>query len=158
MVKLAIFATLIAFSTVAIAEERVRPKELLDKPDGIVITEDNVSDLDFAVHGGYKCFTPEQYKEVANIIIDYRWFWYYAIKRDAIIGNYELQIGKYKTELALWQQMSQRQENSLNFTQTLVTEQNKMRANQSRGQKITLYTAIGVALLEAVVIGALAFK
>lgn len=150
--------TLIVFSTAISAEEKDRPKEMHDKPEGITVTSDNVDDLEFEQHGGYKCFAPDEYKVLANIIIDYRWFWTYSIKRDAIIANYELQIGKYQSQISLWKTMSQKQENSLNFTQALVTEQNKLKLKTNRDQKLVLYATIGIAVLEAVVIGALAFK
>lgn len=140
------------------AEEKDRPKELQDRPAGVTITADNLGDLDFETNGGYKCFTADEYKTIANIIIDYRWFWFYAAKQDLVIEKYQLEIGKYQSQVALWQTMTQKQESSLKFTQNLITEQNGIKQKQNMGMKVTMYGAIGLAILEAVVIGALAFK
>lgn len=131
---------------------------MYERPQGVTITADTIGDLDFETNGGYKCFSPDEYKTIANIIVDYRWFWFYAMKRDIIIGKLELQIEKYEKQVGLWQTMSNNQQNSLNFTQTLVSEQNKIRLNQNRSQKIILISSIGLSIFEAIVIGALVFK
>lgn len=127
-------------------------------PEGFILDEETVRDLDFSENAEYKCFAPDEYETVTNIVVDYRWFWFYAAKRDLMIRNYELQIGKLQTKVDMWKLMSNRQDESSEFTRNLLAQDRAMKRKRELGSKVTMYAAIGVALVEMVIIGALAFK
>lgn len=140
------------------ANETDRPTQKYEMPEGITVDEETVRDLDFVVNTEYKCFPTNQYETVANIVIDYRWFWVYTLKRDLIIRNYELKIEAMNSQIIMWKTISDRQGESSAFVSDLLTEDRALKAKGELRSKIGTYIAVGVAIAEMFIIGALAFK
>ncbi len=85
-----------------------KPFQIFDVPEGLILRPQNAEGEQFVFFPkeAYKCFTVSEYQVVANIVLDYRWFWGYALDLEAEIKlkageikNLELQIGTWSHSL-----------------------------------------------------------
>lgn len=104
----------------------------------------------------YKCFTVAEWKEVAHVINDYRWLRSYALNLELSIDKYKMQITLYQEQVDLWKDTVDRIEKNRTLAFDLVKQEQKNRLKLEFKNNLTMWLAIGVAAVEAGVIGALA--
>jgi hypothetical protein len=125
-------------------------------PPGFSLTKRVARTLDFGEVEAYKCFTPAEYDVVARIVIDYRWFWDYAIRMEQLQQNHEQQIRNLELQLQLWQDTTKRVDESRLLAVELLKEERSTRLEIRSGTKLALWLTGGAAIVAAIVAGGFA--
>lgn len=127
------------------------PDRRYDVPDGLILEPPNT----IKVTEEMKCYSVEDYKTVAHIIIDYRWLY------DALIqAQIALNAERQKNEI-LHQEIKLLNEDILVLRTAndklswLLDKQLDAANKEITGDRLKLYVVAAVAILELVAIGAL---
>lgn len=136
-----------------IAEE-IPSKEIYE-PEGFVLysEDENGEQLVFEPEEDYQCFNAEEWSDIGHLITDYHWLYWYAGQNKLIISNYKMQITNLKLQIDLWKNTINRVDKTMSFTQNLLNEDRKIKFKTNLSNKITMWAAVGVALIEAGIIG-----
>ena len=155
---LTVLMLLTAFCDVVLADDyELRPLQKYDLPEGLNVTKETVERLDFANGQAYKCFNAKEYLVVANMVVDYRWFWENSFSVEAVLARYENMIGKYELELKLLKDTNKQIDESRKFAVSLFKGERKTKEKRRFKAELTMWIAIGVALAEGILFSVLYF-
>jgi len=136
--------------------ERVRPPELIDVPEGMVLRprDDEGRRTLFKPDQEYKCFATPGWGQMGQLIVDYRWLFYYAIRMEAKVAALEQQIGNLELQLEIWNDNTDKTERALNSMTGLFNKEHDWRLKAEKNENIELWawragTVVGLVLAGA---------
>ena len=138
------------------AETNVPTERVIPRGTNLDKVDETGTNTVFFPDQEYKCFTVDEWKEVAHVINDYRWLRSYALNLELSIDKYKMQITLYQEQVDLWKDTVDRIEKNRTLAFDLVKQEQKNRLKLEFKNNLTMWLAIGVAAVEAGVIGALA--
>lgn len=124
-----------------IAEERVRPDELIDVPQGIVLrprTEGGARTV-FRPSEEYKCFTSPEYGSVGHLVTDYRWLWYYAIQMETKVALLQKEIGNLELQITVLKDSEKSTRLALDSMTGLLDKEHAARLSIQSSEKFELW-------------------
>jgi len=139
--------------------ENLKPVSIINVPGGLTLTKKtglnrDIEDLRLKIRDGeqYKCFTSFQWKTMANIIIDYRWFWDYTLTLEKHNSLKEQEIENIKKQVLIYTETVRLLEDNRKITAQLFKLENDYKKEILKRGKIRQYLLIGVVVLETVIL------
>jgi hypothetical protein len=134
------------------------PEREIDEPDGFVLysKDEKGRQINFKPQEDYQCFPAGDWVKMGHLITDYHWLFGYAMRMQLVVANMESQIGNLTLEVQRWKDMTNRVDESRLFAVGMFKEERTLKLRSDFSNKVTMWLAVGVAVLEAGVIGALA--
>ncbi len=134
------------------------PARELEEPEGFTLysKDDKGRQVVFKPQEDYQCFAVRDWTKMGHLITDYHWLYSYAISMRLMIANMTAQIGRHELQTQLWKDMAAQAEESRLFTYNMYKEERSLKIRTEFINKATMWLAVGVALLEAGVIGIMA--
>ncbi len=163
---LLLLMTLISYSESVVAEETnvpaaragEMPEREIDEPEGFVLysKDEKGRQINFKPQEDYQCFPARDWVKMGHLVTDYHWLFGYAIRMQVIVANFEAQIGKLGLQVQHWKDTTGRVDESRLFAVGMLKEERKLKLRSEFSNKMTMWLAVGVAVLEAGIIGVLA--
>ena len=156
IMQLKLLLALMTLTTLSMAETNVPTERTIPRGTNLDKVDETGTNTVFFPDQEYKCFTVAEWKEVAHVINDYRWLRSYALNLELSIDKYKMQITLYQEQVDIWKDTVDRIEKNRTLAFDLVKQEQKNRLKLEFKNNLTMWLAIGVAAVEAGVIGALA--
>jgi len=136
----------------------VIPEREYDEPEGFVLRAKDERDrqIIFKPQEDYQCFRANEWVKMGHLIADYHWLYGYARDMQLVERNYQAQIGKLELKVQLLGDTLDSVNKSRQYFSDLYDSERKLKLKSEFTNKVTMWLAVGVAVLEAGVIGALA--
>ena len=135
-------------------DEDLKPKALLEVPGGLVLTkgedlERDLRSMRSGVRSGeeYKCFSREEWKAMADLIIDYRWFWDYSLTLENELKLRSEQIDKLSSVGATWKEALESEKSSREKMGELFEREHRLRLSLERKTRLKEYVLWGGIIL-----------
>lgn len=119
---------------------RVLPEEMIEIPQGMVLRprdEDNRRTM-FRPDQEYKCFPGPEWGQMGNLIVDYRWLWYYGTRMKAKVERLELQIANLQEQVATWKHNTESAERGLANMTGLLNKEHGYRLKLVKRERLEL--------------------
>ncbi len=136
---------LIALCTGATAEDN-RPATQRQLPQGQTLNVEGVE---------YKCFTLDEYKDVAHLVVDYRWFWDHTLTLERenalLVSMSEVQTQRVE----IWKEQVESLEGEREFLSDLFDAEHGLRLKLEAKDRALGWIPWAIVVLESVAIGAI---
>jgi len=136
---------LIALCTGAIADDN-RPAERRQLPPGRTLESEGIE---------YKCFTLDEYKSVAHLVVDYNWLWDHTLtleqERALLAAKAEVQAQRVE----LWQTQVESLEREREYLSKLFDSEHGLRLRLEARDRAVGWIPWAIVVLESVAIGAI---
>lgn len=121
--------------------DRVRPAHLIDVPPGVILEprDENGRRVTFRPDQEYKCFPVDQWAQMGDLITDYRWLWYYAIRMETKLQLFEQQIGNLQLQIKVWEDTHAATRNGLVSITNLLDKEHDARLNVAARADLELW-------------------
>ena len=117
-------------------QDRVRPEHLIDVPLGIILEprDGQGRRTVFRPEQEYKCFAVEEWSAMGNLITDYRWLWYYAIRMETKVKLHEQEITNLQLQLHVFEEAHDSTQRGLESMTALLDKEHdaRLRATSTR--------------------------
>ena len=118
-----------------------RPAEMIEIPAGMTLRprDDAGKRVMFRPDQEYKCFTAPEWKTMGNLITDYRWLWYYAIRLETKVMLREMEIGNLELQIVLLNDSVDVTQRGLDAMTGLLDKEHGARTRTTRAARVELW-------------------
>ncbi len=151
----------IVFSTRVSTADDVRPEALISVPAGVVVEKDGLDmtlrAMRSAVRGGaeFQCFASPEWKIMAGLITDYRWFWEYSLRLEHVVELKNQEVKLLRKQGVIWQKALTVADEGRAFASRMVEEERKYRLKLDLKNRLRTRFLWVAVVAEAVVIAAI---
>jgi hypothetical protein len=135
-------------------DKDLKPEARLEVPDGLVLTkgpdlETTIRSLRLSVRGGeeYKCFTRDEWATMADLVIDYRWFWDYTLTLENELKLRAVEIGRLEDTSTTWREALESERSSREKMGELFEREHGLRLSLERKTRLKEYVLWGGIIL-----------
>lgn len=104
----------------------------------------------------YKCFTTTEYQVIANIILDYRWFWGYAMDLETKLKLKDKEIGSLGRQLEIMNHSLEASEGGRANLNTILEREQKLRLDMASSSEFELWLWRGGTIILGLVAAGMA--
>lgn len=117
-----------------------RPK-LRTPPEGWILTptDKGAGKTAFYPDQEYKLFTRSEWAEMAHILMDYDWLWWYSYKLEAKLALYQLSIANLEEQNQALREQLELSDVALHRMSGLLDTEQRQRAREARSARRTLW-------------------
>ena len=137
--------TLTALCGTANADDQ-RPTERLQLPQGRTLEAEGVE---------YKCFTLDEYKVVAHLVVDYNWLWEHTLKLERANALLTAKAEIQAERVSLWQSQVDTLERERDYLSKLFDEEHGLRLKIENRDRALGWIPWALVVAESIAIGAI---